>query len=169
MANHSSGFKKIYWGENNSTEVQFHTAESLPEKTDNITSVMGAIFHEGKLLLTKPRRGWGLPGGHIEANESPEECLKRECIEEAGVEIDNLKLIGYWKTRKLINLDSNKQYPNEGYQLLYIAKAAKINDFIPMHEVTDRKFVYPDEVKKFHHNYENFEEILKYIISIMSF
>jgi len=169
MANHSSGFKKIYWGENNSTEVQFHTAESLPKNTDNITSVMGAIFHEGKLLLTKPRRGWGLPGGHIEANESPEECLKRECIEEAGVEIDNLKLIGYWKTRKLINLDSNKQYPNEGYQLLYIAQAPKINDFIPMHEVTDRKFVYPDEVKKFHHNYENFEEILKYIISIMSF
>jgi hypothetical protein len=75
-------------------------------------------------------------------------------------------LIGYWKTRKLINLESNKQYPDEGYQLLYIAKAAKINDFIPMHEVSDRKFVYPDEVKNIHHNYENFEEILKYIISI---
>jgi len=166
MVYNTSEFKKIYWGENNSTEVQFHTAESLPNNTDNITSVMGAIFLEGKLLLTKPRRGWGLPGGHIEENESPEESLKRECIEEAGVEIDNLKLIGYWKTRKLINLDSNKQYPNEGYQLLFIAEAAKINDFIPMHEVSDRKFVYPDEVKNIHHNYENFEEILKYIISM---
>ncbi len=82
---------------------------------------MGAVFNDGNLLLTKPIRGWGLPGGHIEDNVSPEECLKRECIEEGDVEIGNLKLIGYWKIKKLKKVESNKKYPDEGYQLLYIA------------------------------------------------
>jgi len=159
-------FNVNYWGENNSTEVMFHPANTLPNNLDNITSVMGAVFNNGNLLLTKPRRGWGLPGGHIEAKESPEECLKRECIEEAGVEIDNLKLIGYWKTKKIKKLESNKQYPDDGYQLLYIANTVKIYDFIPMHEVSERKFIPTQEVGNTHHNYDNFEEILNYITSI---
>ena len=166
MINNLSEFKKNYWGENNSTEVMFHPANTLPNNPDNITSVMGAVFNDGNLLLTKPIRGWGLPGGHIEDNESPEECLRRECIEEAGVEIGNLKLIGYWKTKKLKKLESNKIYPDEGFQLLYIANAIKVNDFVPMHEVSERMFIPAEEVRNIHHNYDNFEEILKYVISV---
>ena len=159
-------FNVNYWGENNSTEVQFHISQSLPDNTDNITAVMGVVFNNGNLLLTKPIRGWGLPGGHIEDNESPEECLMRECIEEADVEISNLKLIGYWKTKKLKKLESNKKYPDEGYQLLYIADAIKVNDFVPMHEVSERMLIPTHEVRNIHHNYDNFEEILDYITSI---
>ena len=166
MINNLSEFKKNYWGDNNSTEVMFHPANTLPNNPDNITSVMGAVFNDGNLLLTKPIRGWGLPGGHIEDNESPEECLRRECIEEAGVEIGNLKLIGYWKTKKLKKLESNKIYPDEGFQLLYIADAIKVNDFVPMHEVSERMFIPTEEVRNIHHNYDNFEEILNYITSI---
>ncbi len=33
---------------------------------------------------------WGLFGGHLEANETPEEALKRELIEEIGYRVDNL-------------------------------------------------------------------------------
>jgi len=33
---------------------------------------------------------WGLFGGHIENNETPEEALKRELIEEIGYEVDCL-------------------------------------------------------------------------------
>jgi ADP-ribose pyrophosphatase YjhB (NUDIX family) len=166
MINNLSEFKKNYWGEDNSTEVMFHPANTLPNNPDNITSVMGAVFNDGNLLLTKPIRGWGLPGGHIEDNESPEECLKRECIEEADVEIGNLKLIGYWKTKKLKKLESNKKYPDEGYQLLYIADAIKVNDFVPIHEVSERLFIPAEEVRNILHNYDNFEEILKYVISV---
>lgn len=33
---------------------------------------------------------WCLPGGHIEGEESPEECLVREMEEEMGIRVENL-------------------------------------------------------------------------------
>ena len=33
-------------------------------------------------------------GGHLEENESPEECVRREAMEEAGVSLTDLKLRG---------------------------------------------------------------------------
>lgn len=33
-------------------------------------------------------------GGHLEENESPDECIRRECREEAGMELTDLRLRG---------------------------------------------------------------------------
>ena len=36
---------------------------------------------------------WGLPGGHLEANESFEDCANREILEETGLQIRNLRFL----------------------------------------------------------------------------
>ena len=46
-------------------------------------------------LQRKPYPGlWDLPGGKLEANELPQECIKREVREELGLRIISLKLVG---------------------------------------------------------------------------
>lgn len=51
----------------------------------------------GKVLLLnhvlRPFSGWGLPGGFIEHEETPESAIRRELIEETGIELSNLELL----------------------------------------------------------------------------
>ncbi|MGW4624587.1 NUDIX hydrolase [Streptomyces sp. SID7982] len=49
----------------------------------------------GRILLVNPtyKPGWDLPGGMAEANEPPEEAVKRELREELGREINLLGLL----------------------------------------------------------------------------
>ena len=47
------------------------------------------ILHEGKLLVVKHRpesSHYALPGGHMEPGEDVRECIRREIVEELGVE-----------------------------------------------------------------------------------
>lgn len=55
---------------------------------------MAALVRDAKILLAHrhPRRRWypncwDLIGGHIEAGESPEQALRRECREEIAVDL----------------------------------------------------------------------------------
>lgn len=42
------------------------------------------------LIMRYPRRS-GLPGGHLEVGETPDQAINREIMEELGIEVDNLK------------------------------------------------------------------------------
>ncbi len=162
MKNRSYNFPVVYWGKDKSTKAQFVPSNTIPNYSE-ITSCMVCVFDGKKLLLTKPPRGWGLPGGHLEKGEEPEECAKREVYEEAAVKISNLRSVGLWKIEKVFDSDHNKKYPDLAYQILFIADPEKIDKFISSHESLERKFVNIEDVKKYHHNFINFAEILRYI------
>jgi len=63
-------------------------------------TVAAVVEHEGSFLLVEEhamgRRVLGQPGGHIEANESPEEAVIRETLEETGCDIACEDLIGVY-------------------------------------------------------------------------
>ncbi len=56
------------------------------------------IIESEKILLIYHRKlqKWLPPGGHIEPNETPPQCAKREALEETGYEIDFLRQENVW-------------------------------------------------------------------------
>jgi 8-oxo-dGTP pyrophosphatase MutT (NUDIX family) len=56
------------------------------------------IIDQGKvLLIMHPKlKKWLPPGGHIEANETPPECAKREVKEETGLDIEFILQENLW-------------------------------------------------------------------------
>ncbi|WP_289053977.1 NUDIX domain-containing protein [Carboxylicivirga marina] len=62
----------------------------IPTSRNYIVGVGAVVFHNEKLLAIKDRfsPGYKLPGGHIDKNESIKVALKREVLEETGVEVE---------------------------------------------------------------------------------
>ena len=92
--------------------------------------VHGVIEDNGKILvlrrapsMTYKPGSWDLPGGHLAANESFEECLAREVTEETGLTIEIDRLLG-----------ANKA-PGPYVQLIYACRTADA-----LSEVTLRPF-----------------------------
>lgn len=65
----------------------------------NPKAAVGALLvREGRVLLSKrarpPHQGsWDLPGGFLEAGETPEEGIRRELAEETGLDARVLRLV----------------------------------------------------------------------------
>ena len=67
--------------------------------------IHGVIAERGRLLVLKraPEMqycpgSWDLPGGHLAADETLEECLVREVLEETGLRVKIERLLGVNKT-----------------------------------------------------------------------
>ena len=111
---------------------------------DQIGTSFGIVFHNEDLILANlSHRGIDLPGGHIEAGEHPDDALKRELVEEIGVEIGDFGLIGRQEINCLFKKPKDYKYSHPiNNQLFYWAKAKKIDEsFSGMLESNGRKIV----------------------------
>jgi ADP-ribose pyrophosphatase YjhB (NUDIX family) len=65
---------------------------------NSIPGAQGILERDGRVLLARrgrePRLGhWDLPGGFLHENERPEDGLRREFLEETGLEIEPVRLL----------------------------------------------------------------------------
>lgn len=73
-----------------------------------------AFKDEKFLMVYHPRRrGWEMPGGHVENGETSEQTAKREYAEESGYDIKIVKIkdIGYCDVCAAILLDKISKTP----------------------------------------------------------
>lgn len=70
------------------------------EKFKFRTSAYGIIKHSDKMLLVNTRSSgkWFFPGGEVEIGESLEDAIKREVMEETGIEIEVEKFLSFKET-----------------------------------------------------------------------
>ena len=67
--------------------------------SDLIEVAAGLVFRDGLLLISQRRPQdhlgglWEFPGGKREPGESPEDCLRRELMEELGIEVEIKELV----------------------------------------------------------------------------
>ena len=66
-----------------------------------VTADCVVVTRTGKVLLIQrgfqPYKGsWAFPGGFMNMDETTDECAKRELLEETGLTVDSLKLVGVY-------------------------------------------------------------------------
>lgn len=75
-----------------------HGAEGSPPSDAPLPAALVAIWRGDRVLMVfdRFRQSWELPGGRIEAGESPRQAAARELLEETGQEPDGpLGFVGY--------------------------------------------------------------------------
>lgn len=68
----------------------------LTESRFTVTAGAVVINGSNQILLLQHRfragSGWGIPGGFIQPGEQPEEAIRRELLEEVGLEVGELEV-----------------------------------------------------------------------------
>lgn len=151
----------VNWGVSK-VKLTWEKDRLLPQQ-NLITSVHGFCFLNDKLLLVELKdRGWDFPGGHIEPGETPENCFKREALEEGYVE-GECTLLGYIIVDHSENPSWTESgpYPKIGYQLFYKMDISKLLTYEGKYESTNRIFINPNDVASYYHEWNIlYQEIL---------
>jgi 8-oxo-dGTP pyrophosphatase MutT (NUDIX family) len=96
------------------------------------------VFEDGTFLLAhNMRRGAEISGGHVESGETLRMAAQRECLEETGAHIIELKGLGF--QRMIVDKSVPKPYGYKypfplSFQQFYAAKVETRDQYIPNDE-----------------------------------
>jgi 8-oxo-dGTP diphosphatase len=122
--------------------VEHFDASVLPAK--RVASGVLIQNREGAVLLVKPtyKEGWDIPGGLVEAGESPREAACRECLEELGRKVDIGGLL-------CVHYADGARTPGDGICFVFDGgtTSASSDDYVlPAEELSDVDFIQPGDL-----------------------
>lgn len=128
--------------------------DGIKQINDSSSSMVFAFF-KGKFVMSwhPTRKGWEIPAGRIETNETPEKCATREAFEETGAILNKLIPIG------IFILDSNDK---KSITALY---KADIEKFEPKPDWSETGIVklFDELPKELSYNDLIYENVLNYL------
>lgn len=109
--------------------------------------VQGALFDpQGRLLLEQRKDDalWGLPSGWVETGEGPETAVVREFMEETGLRVEPVKVIGFY-TR----LPGDYLQPHSSVHVLYLCRCLG-GTLRTSHESLKMVYTDPEGIRDWH-------------------
>lgn len=103
-----------------------------------IVVAAAVVIADGRVLLTRRAEGqhlaglWEFPGGKLEAGESPEQAVVRECREECGIEVSVGRILDV----------THHRYPEKDILLLFY-RCALVSGDVQHLAVADHAWVVP--------------------------
>jgi ADP-ribose pyrophosphatase YjhB (NUDIX family) len=109
------------------------------------TASAACLDDEGRVLLSRrgeePFKGmWDLPGGFLDEEEHPLDCLRRELREEGGVKVEPLEFLGIW-----IDKYGDDGSAQATLNLYWTARIVE-GELEPADDVAEFRWFAPDEV-----------------------
>ena len=108
-----------------------------------VPAAVGLVVHRGRVVLTLRARPpyaktWDLPGGFLEAGETPEAGLRRELREELGMRVRRARLAGF----------ALERYGPKGFPILaMIYRVVPVSTRVaPADDVADARWFARDEL-----------------------
>jgi 8-oxo-dGTP diphosphatase len=125
------------------TIVNFYDPLFLPR--ENLTYSVITARYNGKWILVRhnDRITWEIPGGHLEAGETPDEAAERELMEETGAREFRIKCVATYSVEKK---------GKTGFGRLYLAEVTRLGPIPDISEIAEiqlfdslpRELTYPD-------------------------
>ncbi len=154
------------WSENVSWEFMVNVA--MPED-ELCTAVCCVTLHNGKLVLVQNNRGWELPAGKREEDETVLQAVQREVLEETRGCILEPKFFGYKKLTakepvpKPNNAESFYPFPNS-YVIYYVANVTEFLDQRLEQDIKESKLVDLEEAAILLQESGQYTNILEYLL-----
>lgn len=108
---------------------EFYLSHTVPPVELCTAAMCVPLVSTGEVVMTQNRRGWELPGGHIEPGESVEEAMLRELMEEVGYIPETYHIFGYRKvysSRPIPHAQREGFYPSPiSYVPYYVATSSR--------------------------------------------
>lgn len=138
-------FSSVLW----KREAVTFVADDWPDDGTPVPAALLFPFYGDRVVLADiVTRGWCIPSGHLEAGETPEDAVRRETYEEAGVTLDRVFPLGYF-------ILTDTMTHHKRYAPTFIGDVRGLGDIPPGHESRGRQLVAVEDVANLYYSWDD--------------